>query len=75
LSETDFKSTAISVLRHIIGVSLAKFNCEGARNRDRQAWGRLIIQAIEPAVKVQELDMLEERILKIEEELKRRANQ
>lgn len=69
MSETDFKSTAISVLKHVVGVSLKKFDCEGARNRDRQGWGRLIIQAVEAAVKVQELEQLEERLSKIEEAL------
>lgn len=59
------KKPLFGILTHILIVSKQKFDMERASNRDRQAWGRLIVGAVEAygrLLQTQQLDELEERI-------------
>lgn len=56
-------------LRHVLGISLEKFNMEKASNADRMKWGRLICTAIQTygtIMKDSELDDLVERLHRLE---------
>jgi hypothetical protein len=59
------KKPLFGILGHVLVVSKQKFDMERASNKERQAWGRLIVAAVEAYGKLlqtQQLDDLEQRI-------------
>ncbi|MGD0496090.1 MAG: hypothetical protein ABSB28_08615 [Candidatus Bathyarchaeia archaeon] len=63
------RTALFSQLAHVLVVSKNKFDKECAANRDRQAWGRLIVTGIEAYAKLLEtvqLDVLEKRVSQLE---------
>jgi len=63
---TEQKNTLFKVLRHVLGVSLEKFDMQKAANADRLAWGRLIVNATQAYGKLLETCELEELLERIQ---------
>ena len=64
------RKALFSQLAHVLIVSREKFDMEKAANRDRLAWGRLIVSASEAYGRILQtvsLEELEQRVQKLEE--------
>lgn len=66
LNQTGQSSKLFTHLDHVIEVSQKKFDMEKAANSDRQAWGRIIVSAVQAYGKLVELAEIEEVKQRIE---------
>jgi hypothetical protein len=60
------KQSLFSVLRHVLAVSLEKFDKNTIRDTSKQAWGRLIVNAIGTYGKIIETMELEELLQRVQ---------
>ena len=72
LNLAEARKRLFSALDHVLQVSQIKFDREKTQNKTRQSWGRLIVQTVNAYGKLLDgvqLDKLEKRLAKIEENL------
>ena len=63
---TEQKNTLFKVLRHVLAISVEKFDMQKAANADRLAWGRLIVNATQAYGKLLETVEIEELLERIQ---------
>lgn len=66
----NLRTKLFNTLDVVLSVSQKKFEMETKSDADRQAWGRLIVNAANSCGKLLDVEEPEERISKLEEKLK-----
>jgi Iap family predicted aminopeptidase len=70
LKEKEPREHLFEYLDSVLNVSKKKFEMENKLDADRQAWGRLIVNAVNSYGKLLETEELELRVEKLEEAIK-----
>ena len=68
--EKRLRNKLFQYLDGVLSVSQKKFNIENKPDKERRAWARILIQAINSYGKLLESEMLEMRVEDLEEKLK-----
>jgi hypothetical protein len=74
---TEQKQTCFKVLRHVLAVSLEKFDKEKIANDAKLKWGRLLVNTIQTygkLIEVYEIEDLMQRVSELEKEPQLRRN-
>jgi ribulose 1,5-bisphosphate synthetase/thiazole synthase len=74
---TGQRQTCFKVLRHVLGVSLEKFDKEKIANDAKLKWGRLLVNTIQTygkLIEIYEIEDLMQRVGELEKESPLRRN-
>jgi hypothetical protein len=69
-NEKGLRNKLFQYLEDVLSISLKKFKTENKTDKERRAWARILIQAINSYGKLLESETLEMRVEDLEEKLK-----